>query len=98
MGATIFERKLLPPVLQFLLMRKNKLSLPVGTLVPNHISLILDGNRRWARSRGLMPWQGHKAGYEAVKKLAKAARGLGVHTFTIWAHRGGLVEAELNRF
>ena len=53
--------------------------------VPNHIAIILDGNRRWARARGLSPWEGHKAGYKAVVKLAEAARSLGVHTFTIWA-------------
>jgi undecaprenyl diphosphate synthase len=60
-------------------------SLPKGTKVPDHIALILDGNRRWARARGLKPWEGHKAGYMAVNKLARAARNLGVHTFTIWA-------------
>lgn len=59
--------------------------LPKGTEVPNHIAVILDGNRRWARARGLKTWEGHKAGYEAVKKLASAARDMGVHTFTIWA-------------
>lgn len=59
--------------------------LPKGTKVPDHIALILDGNRRWARARGLAPWEGHKAGYQAVRKLARAARELGVHTFTIWA-------------
>lgn len=56
-----------------------------GTTVPDHIAIILDGNRRWARARGLRPWQGHKAGYEAVKELAYASREFGVHTFTIWA-------------
>lgn len=60
-------------------------SLPKETVVPNHIALILDGNRRWARARGLKPWEGHKAGYEAVRKIADASRQLGVHTFTIWA-------------
>jgi len=60
-------------------------TLPKGTKVPDHIALILDGNRRWARARGLRPWEGHKAGYDAVNKLAKASRELGVHTFTIWA-------------
>ncbi len=59
--------------------------LPRGTEIPNHVAIILDGNRRWARARGLKPWEGHKAGYEAVKKLAKAARDMGVPTFTIWA-------------
>lgn len=55
-----------------------------GIKVPNHIALILDGNRRWARARGLSPWEGHRAGYEAIKKLARTSRGLGVHTFTVW--------------
>src|SRR3989344_1952100 len=59
--------------------------LPAGTKVPDHVAMILDGNRRWARARGLQPWEGHKAGYEAVHRLAKAARQLGVHTFTVWA-------------
>ncbi len=47
--------------------------------------MILDGNRRWARARGLEPWQGHYYGFKAVEKLAQAARDLGVHTFTVWA-------------
>ncbi|BCX15044.1 MAG: hypothetical protein KatS3mg088_727 [Patescibacteria group bacterium] len=64
---------------------KFDLSLPKGTKVPDHIAMILDGNRRWARCRGLKPWEGHKAGYEAIKRVAKAAREMGVHTFTIWA-------------
>lgn len=35
-------------------------------VVPNHLGVIIDGNRRWARKRGLMPWDGHRAG---AKKL-----------------------------
>lgn len=65
-------------------MLKAKSPFPTGTQIPDHIALILDGNRRWARAKGLEPWQGHKAGYEAVRKLVKAARGWGVHTFTVW--------------
>lgn len=61
------------------------ISLPKGTKVPNHIAIILDGNRRWARARGLKPWEGHYAGYDAIQKLARASRELGVHTFTLWA-------------
>lgn len=66
-------------------MSNAKINLPSGTIVPDHIALILDGNRRWARARGLEPWEGHRVGYMAVKKLARASRDLGVHTFTIWA-------------
>lgn len=65
--------------------QKELISLPKGTTVPNHIVMILDGNRRWARARGLKPWEGHYHGYKAVEKLATAARELGVHTFTVWA-------------
>jgi undecaprenyl diphosphate synthase len=61
------------------------ISLPKGTVIPSHIAMILDGNRRWARARGLKPWQGHFYGYKAVNNLAHAARKLGVHTFTVWA-------------
>jgi len=63
----------------------SKIVLPAGTKVPNHIAMILDGNRRWARSRGLKPWEGHYAGYNAIKTLSRAVRGMGVHTFTVWA-------------
>lgn len=63
----------------------NTITLPKNTTVPNHIAMILDGNRRWARARGLKPWEGHYNGYLAVEALAKSVRDLGVHTFTVWA-------------
>lgn len=66
-------------------MNKADLIVPKGTQVPDHIAMILDGNRRWARARGLEPWRGHDAGYKAIKKIASFSRRLGVHTFTIWA-------------
>lgn len=63
---------------------KPKITLPKGTQIPNHIALILDGNRRWARARGLSAIQGHKAGFDAGRNVARAARDMGVHTFTVW--------------
>ncbi len=66
-------------------MSEADLTLPKGTNVPDHIAMILDGNRRWARARGLKPWEGHYYGYLAVERLARAARKLGVHTFTVWS-------------
>ena len=63
----------------------SEIELPKGTAVPNHIAMILDGNRRWARARGLKPWQGHLYGFKSLVKLAEASRDLGVHTFTVWA-------------
>jgi len=65
--------------------KKLTIEFPKGTKVPNHIAIILDGNRRWARARKMKPWEGHAAGYQAVKRVAKASRNLGVHTFTAWA-------------
>lgn len=61
-----------------------KLTLPRGTKVPDHIAVILDGNRRWARARGLKTLEGHKAGFDASRRISKAAREFGVHTFTVW--------------
>ena len=65
-------------------MAENKITLPHGTTVPDHIAIILDGNRRWARAKGIPTLEGHKAGFEAGMKIARAARGWGVHTFTVW--------------
>ncbi len=66
-------------------MSETTIKLPKGTVIPNHIAMILDGNRRWARSKGLKPWEGHYNGYLAVEKLARAVRTLGIHTFTVFA-------------
>lgn len=51
--------------------------------VPQHIAIIMDGNGRWARARGLPRTMGHKHGVEAVKRIVKAAgeRGVGYLTF-----------------
>jgi len=57
---------------------------PKGTKIPNHIAVVLDGNGRWARSRGLPPTCGHEAGSRAVREIINAARGWGVHTITLW--------------
>lgn len=65
-------------------MSKLNFKLPTGTVVPNHIAIILDGNRRWARSRGLSPWEGHKAGAKAIMETLEASRKLGIHTLTVW--------------
>lgn len=60
------------------------LSLPSDTKVPDHIAIIPDGNRRWARSRGLPTFEGHRKGFDAAVKLCKTARQWGVHTVTLW--------------
>lgn len=64
---------------------KKKLFLPQGTRVPDHIAIIPDGNRRWARARGRPTFEGHKKGFNITPQIARAAREMGVHTLTIWA-------------
>ena len=65
-------------------MPEPELRLPKDTIVPDHIAIILDGNGRWARSRGLPVTKGHEAGAEALKKVIRATRDWGVHTLTVW--------------
>lgn len=50
----------------------------------NHIALILDGNRRWARKQGLGVINGHKAAAGKVESLLDRLDELGVHTVTLW--------------
>ena len=55
------------------------------TNLPNHIAVIPDGNRRWAKARGLQPWIGHEHGANALKKITKDIFGAGIKYFTFWA-------------
>lgn len=63
---------------------KKAIKLPKGTIVPKHIAVILDGNGRWARSRGLPATKGHEAGVKAIREVMDAAREVGVHTISFW--------------
>ncbi|MBI3397197.1 di-trans,poly-cis-decaprenylcistransferase [Candidatus Woesebacteria bacterium] len=63
---------------------ETSITLPKGTKVPNHIAIIPDGNRRWARARGLNTLEGHKRGFTRAVELSRVARNLGVHTITLW--------------
>lgn len=49
-----------------------------GQSLPTHIGFILDGNRRWARQRGLKPFEGHRRGYLRLKLVAQAAFDKGI--------------------
>ncbi|WNQ13765.1 isoprenyl transferase [Paenibacillus aurantius] len=53
--------------------------------VPKHIAVIMDGNGRWARRRGLPRIAGHHAGMKTVKKITMAADELGVEILTLYA-------------
>lgn len=54
-------------------------------IIPQHIAIIMDGNRRWARSRELPDIKGHEAGADTLEKVVKAASDLGVKTVTVYA-------------
>lgn len=53
--------------------------------IPEHIAIIMDGNRRWARARHLPDIKGHEAGSEALERMIEAAEKLGVKTVTVYA-------------
>ncbi len=53
--------------------------------IPKHIAIIMDGNRRWARARGLADIKGHHAGADALEKVVEAAANMGVKTVTVYA-------------
>ena len=54
-------------------------------ILPKHIAIIMDGNRRWAKQRGLETKLGHKEGAETLKKIAKHANNLGIKYLTVYA-------------
>jgi tritrans,polycis-undecaprenyl-diphosphate synthase [geranylgeranyl-diphosphate specific] len=55
-----------------------------GNNVPNHVVIIPDGNRRWAKDRGLKPWDGHREGAENMERLTRKALDLGIRYFSFW--------------
>jgi tritrans,polycis-undecaprenyl-diphosphate synthase [geranylgeranyl-diphosphate specific] len=52
--------------------------------IPQHVAVILDGNRRWAKDRGLPPWIGHEYGAKKVEDLLKWCLDLGVPILTLF--------------
>jgi undecaprenyl diphosphate synthase len=64
------------------------LSLPAGldpTRLPAHVALIMDGNGRWARSRGLPRVMGHREGVESLKRTLRLCSDWGIGTLTAYA-------------
>ena len=53
--------------------------------LPRHVAIIMDGNGRWAKKRLLPRAAGHRAGVEAVRKVSRAARALGIEALTLYA-------------
>ncbi len=52
---------------------------------PHHVAIIMDGNGRWAKQRGLPRIEGHRRGVETVRTVTFAARDLGVRMLTLYA-------------
>lgn len=59
-------------------------SLRAGSL-PRHVAIIMDGNGRWARQRGLPRVEGHRASVDAVRDIIEAAGELGIKYLTLYA-------------
>jgi undecaprenyl diphosphate synthase len=71
--------------------------------IPNHVGIIMDGNGRWARARGLPRSAGHRAGTENLRRILRATVEFGVPVLTIyafstenWARSAGEVRALLS--
>ena len=53
--------------------------------LPRHIAIIMDGNGRWAKKRHLPRIAGHRQGVEAVRRVSRAARAMGIEALTLYA-------------
>ncbi len=52
--------------------------------IPQHIAIIMDGNRRWAKARGLPAIEGHRRGIIALRAVTRAASDIGVRAVTVY--------------
>jgi len=52
--------------------------------VPRHVAIIMDGNGRWAKARGVPRLMGHRAGRESVREVVRACAALGVEVLTLY--------------
>ncbi len=53
--------------------------------IPEHIAIIMDGNRRWAKAHGKTAFQGHRQGYKTLKEIAQYCLDRGVKYLTVYA-------------
>ncbi|GGF40421.1 isoprenyl transferase [Aliidongia dinghuensis] len=58
--------------------------LPLSPAPPAHVAIIMDGNGRWAKARGMPRLVGHKRGVESVRDAVKAAKALGIRYLTLY--------------
>ena len=52
--------------------------------LPQHVAIVPDGNRRWARKKGLSSWQGHLAGAKITEAIIEQALDLGINNLSLW--------------
>ena len=57
----------------------------IKELMPTHVAIIMDGNGRWAKQRGVPRVAGHRAGMEAMKKIVDHSDKLGIRYLTVYA-------------
>lgn len=56
-----------------------------AVVLPRHVAIIMDGNGRWAKKRHLPRLAGHRQGVEAVRRVSRAARAMGIEALTLYA-------------
>src|SRR5438046_10289725 len=61
------------------------LSAQARSMLPTHVAIIMDGNGRWAKQRGLPRIEGHRNGAESVRAVVKAAGESGIKYLTLYA-------------
>jgi len=67
---------------------RDSVSVPVDDVppvIPRHVAIIMDGNNRWAKRRGVSGPSGHRAGVEAVRGVLRACKRCGVEVLTLFA-------------
>lgn len=64
--------------------KKKKVQVDTSAL-PRHVAIIMDGNGRWAKKRGLPRKAGHRAGAEALRRICRHAGNLGIEYITVYA-------------
>ncbi len=70
---------------QALALEHKAVDMTASLVIPKHIGIIMDGNRRWANQRGLKRSKGHEVGADALEKTVKRCADLGVEVLTVYA-------------
>src|SRR5438874_12935261 len=66
-------------------MSQPHVSAEAKSFLPTHVAIIMDGNGRWARQRGLPRVEGHRHGAESVRAVVRAAGEVGIKYLTLYA-------------